>query len=133
QLRDFANERGEIAAQQRLAAGEADFFDAERDEDADDAQVVGERQFAVLRAVIAGAAVDAAVVAAIGDGDAQVGDGAAVAVGQALGAAIWSGRGSGRDGLGRHDLLDSMLLPFYGAQKTTPSRSTVHADISASL
>src|ERR1700751_5055968 len=102
QLRDFADEGGEVAAEQRLTASETDLLDAERDEDADEAQVIVQRQPAVLGAVIAGPAVDAAVVAAVGDGDAQISNGAAVAVGQALRAREWSGRSRGRDGVGRH-------------------------------
>ena len=112
---DFANERGQVPAKERFAAGEADLFDTEGDEDADDAQVVGQGQFAVLGAVVAGAAVDAAVVAAVRHGDAQVSDGAAVAVGQASGSDKRSGCGSGRDGLGgRH--RNSMHFLFYEEQ-----------------
>ena len=73
----------EAVAKQRLAAGQPDLFDAQRDEDADHAQVVCDGELGVLRALVAGAAVDALVVAAVGDGDAKIGDGAAVAVAQA--------------------------------------------------
>jgi outer membrane lipoprotein SlyB len=44
--------------------------------------VVGDGEFGVLGALVAGAAVDALVVAAVGDGDAQIGDGAAEGVAQ---------------------------------------------------
>ena len=74
------NQFDDIAAQQRLAAGEADFGDAETDEEADEAEVFVDGQLGILRAHFAGAAVDAFVVAAIGDGDAEVVNHAAVAI-----------------------------------------------------
>ena len=77
---EFANHFYEIAAEEGFAAGEADFFNAEGDEVADEVEVFFGFEFGVLGAYIAGTAVDAFVVAAVGDGDAEVGDGAAVAV-----------------------------------------------------
>jgi hypothetical protein len=116
QLGDLTDERREVAAEQRFAAGKPHLLDAERDEDADDAQVIGERQLAVLGAIGASAAVDTAVVAAVCDGDAQVGDGAAVAVGQAPGVLQWGECGSGRDGLCRHSLLFDAFSILRGAK-----------------
>ena len=52
------------------------------DEDADQAEVFVDPQFGILRAHLAGAAVDAFVVAAVGDGDAQIMNDPAMAVGQ---------------------------------------------------
>ena len=54
-----------------------------RDEELDEAEVFVDGEFGILGAIFAGAAVDAFVVAAVGDGDAQIVDDAAVAVGQA--------------------------------------------------
>ncbi len=73
----------EAAAQQGFAAGEADLGDAEGDEEADEAEVVFDGEFGILRAHFAGAAVDALVVAAVGNGDAEIVNDAAVAIGQA--------------------------------------------------
>ncbi len=84
-LRQFLDQFDQAAAQQGFAAGEADLFDAEADEELDEAEVFVDRQFGVLCAEFAGAAVDALVVAAVGDGDAQVVDDAAVAIGQPRG------------------------------------------------
>ena len=69
-------------AQQRLAAGDADLLDSESDQHSRHAQIVGERQIAVERALVPGAAVNTLVVAAIGDRDPQIGDGAAEFVGE---------------------------------------------------
>ena len=80
---EFGDHLDQAGAEQGFAAGEANFFDAERDHEADHADVVGDGEFGVLRAFVAGAAVDALVVAAVGDGDAEVGDGAAEGVAQA--------------------------------------------------
>ena len=81
-LREFADKIDHAFAQQRLAAGEAHFLDTEAGEYARHAQVVGERQVGILRAIIAGTAVDALVVAVVGDGDPEIGDGAAEFVGE---------------------------------------------------
>src|SRR5664280_3204500 len=61
-------------AQQRLAAGETDLRDPQPDEDARHPQVISNRHLGKLRAVGARAAIDAPVVAAIGDGYPQVAD-----------------------------------------------------------
>ncbi len=84
---EFADHLGQVAAQERLAAGEADFFDAKIDEATDKAEVFAGVEFGELCADLAGAAVDALVVAAVSDGDAQVGDAAAVAVCKTAGKA----------------------------------------------
>ena len=76
-----AHELDYALAQQRLAAGEANFRDPHADQHPRHAQIIGERQVAVERAFVAGAAIDTLVIAAIGDGDPQVGDGAAEFVG----------------------------------------------------
>jgi hypothetical protein len=97
-LGELGDHLDEACAQEGFAAGEADFLDAEGDQDADHAEVVGDGQLAVLRALVAGAAVDALVVAAVGDGDTQVGDGAAVGVAEARGGVALGNiehRGSG--------------------------------------
>jgi hypothetical protein len=78
-----------------------------------------------LRAVVASAAVDTAVVAAVGDGDAEVGDGAAVAVGQALRAGEWRRCCSGRDGLGRHVYVFDAREAAKYRDATTSTVSTV--------
>ena len=70
------------AAQQWLAAGEADLFDSQADEELDEAQVLVDAQFRILRAYFPGAAVNAFVVAAVGDGDAEIVNDATVAIRQ---------------------------------------------------
>ena len=82
QLSEVANKLHDALAQQRLAAGQANLGDAEANQDARHAQIIGEGQVGVERALVTGAAVDALVVAAVGDGDPQVGDGAAEFVGE---------------------------------------------------
>src|SRR5262249_36207230 len=64
----------QTVAQQRLTAGQAHFFDAQANKDADQPQIVGEGKLGVERAFIAGAAVDTAVIAAVGDADPQIGN-----------------------------------------------------------
>jgi hypothetical protein len=66
-----------------IGSGEAHHFDAERDQDAHHAQIVGDGKLGVGGGIVAGAAVDAAVVAAVGDGDAEVGNGAVAGIAQA--------------------------------------------------
>src|SRR5579864_1349275 len=80
QLSQITNKIHQAVAQQRLAAGEPDFLDAGLNEDPHQAQVVSKRQFRILRAFIAGAAIDALVIAAVRDADAQVSDKASVLV-----------------------------------------------------
>jgi len=81
---ELADHFQQVFAQERLSAGEAHFFDTQVNEIADQAEVFGGRELGVLRTYLAGAAVDALVVAAVGDGDAQVCDEAAVAVQKAF-------------------------------------------------
>ena len=83
------------AAQQRFAAGEADLGDPQVDEKPDDAQIFVDGEVGVLGAVLAGAAVDALVIAAVGDGDAQIVNHPAVAVGEPGGAHFRNRRGEG--------------------------------------
>src|SRR6266436_4111972 len=64
-------------AHERLAAGDADFADAEAQEDFSETVQLGPRENFVVVAVVfgvGGAAVDATEIAAVRDGDAQVGD-----------------------------------------------------------
>ena len=79
-LAKLAHHLDQSLAQQRLAAGQADLGDAQPDEDARHAQVVGDRHLRKLRAVAARAAIDAPVVAAVGDGDSQIADAPSVFV-----------------------------------------------------
>lgn len=82
EARELLNQCDDIAAQQRLTAGEANFSDAETDKEADEADVFFDGQLGILRAHFASAAVDAFVVAAISDGDAEVVNHSAVAIPQ---------------------------------------------------
>ena len=82
QLGQLADEIDHALAQQRLAAGDADFLDSKSDQHARHAQIVGEWQIAIERALVPGAAVNTLVVAAVGDRDPQIGDGAAEFVGE---------------------------------------------------
>jgi hypothetical protein len=82
---ELADHLYEIAAQEGFAAGEADFFDAQGHEDANKAEVIGCFELGVLCPDLAGAAVDALIVAAVGDGNAEVGDEAAMTVAKRAG------------------------------------------------
>ena len=84
QPRQLFDESHHAFAQQRLASGNADFFDPQADKYPRDARVVGEGQLGVLRSLSARPAIHALVVTAVGDGDPQVGDGTAEFVGQAF-------------------------------------------------
>ena len=64
ELGSLADKIQQALTQQRLAASEPDLLNAQGDEDTQDAGVVRDRQLGVLGAVFAGAAVDAAIVAA---------------------------------------------------------------------
>jgi hypothetical protein len=72
EAREVANQVDQAAAQERLAAGKADFGDAQPNKQLDEPEVLIDGQLGILRADFTGAAVDAFVVAAVGDGDAQV-------------------------------------------------------------
>src|SRR5450631_3758340 len=100
-LRQLADHLQQALAQQRLSASEANFFDAQRNKDADEAEIVGNGQLSVLRAIVAGAAVDALVVTAICNGDAEIGNGAAVAVPEPL-SGLRNGNGGRAGGKRRH-------------------------------
>ena len=78
--RKLAHHLQEVLAEEGFSAGEADFFDAQIDEGANEAKVFAGCELGVLRSNLAGAAIDTLVVAAVGDGDAQVGDDTPVAV-----------------------------------------------------
>src|SRR6185437_77875 len=64
-LRQFGDHANQAVAQERFAPGQTDFFYAQRDEDAHHAEIIGNWQFGVLRALRTSAAVDALVVATI--------------------------------------------------------------------
>src|SRR5271155_2123825 len=85
ELGEVANEIDDAFSQQRLAAGEANLGDAHPDQHARHAQVIRERQISVERAFVSGAAIDTLVVAAVGNGDPQIGDRAAEFVGKGHG------------------------------------------------
>src|SRR6185437_15743922 len=61
-------------AQQRFAACQSDFLNAQAHQQLHHAQVVSKRQLGILRALIACAAIDTLVITAISDADAQVSD-----------------------------------------------------------
>ena len=52
QAGEFLDQVDEAAAQQRLAAGEADFLDAQSDEEPDQAEIFVDGKFGILGAVI---------------------------------------------------------------------------------
>ena len=89
ELGQLADELDDAFAQEWLAAGESNLGDAHPDQHARHAQVICERQVAVERAFVAGAAIDTLVVAAVGDGDPQVGDGTAEFVGERQDLRSW--------------------------------------------
>ena len=74
-----AEQRHHVAPHQRLAAGDADFRRAQADEGgAEPVQLLQRQQVPLRQEVhVLGHAIDAAQVAAVGDRDAQVGDGTA--------------------------------------------------------
>ncbi|HEV2646507.1 MAG TPA: hypothetical protein VGU46_09105 [Acidobacteriaceae bacterium] len=84
--------------------------------------VVGDGKFGVGGGFFAGAAIEALVVAAVGDGDAEVGDGAAEAVAQArlcgFGGAQRQVRG--REKLGGGGLVERRWK--QGSDGVTPTR-----------
>ena len=77
-----ADKIDQSVTQQRLTASEPDFFNAQLNKDPHQSQVIRKWQFGILRAFISGAAIDTLVVAAIGNGNPQIGDGAAEFVGK---------------------------------------------------
>jgi hypothetical protein len=81
-LGQLADKIHHAPAQKRLAAGDSDFLDPEPDQHACHTEIVCEWQIAIERAFVPGAAIHTLVVAAIGDRDSQIGDGAAEFVGE---------------------------------------------------
>src|SRR5262249_29205046 len=77
---NFANEIHQAFAQQRLAARQPHFLNAQPNEDAHQTQIIGEGQLRVYGAFLTGAAVHAAVVTSVGDADAEIGNVTAVFV-----------------------------------------------------
>jgi len=82
QSRQFLHKIDHAFSKQRLTAGEANLRDPHADQHPRHAQIVGKRQVAIKRAFVAGAAVNALVIAAIGNRDSQIGDAAAELVGK---------------------------------------------------
>ena len=80
ELREVMHEVDDASAKERFAARQADLRDAKRGEHTRHTKVVREWQFGIDRALIAGAAVDALIVAAVRDGDPEVVNTASVAV-----------------------------------------------------
>src|SRR5258708_10775298 len=70
----------QAVAQESFPAGEPDFFYAGVHKDSHQTQVVGKRKFRILSAFVSGAAIDAFVITAVRDADAEVGDKAPVFV-----------------------------------------------------
>lgn len=74
ELRQFADEIDQAMAQQRLTARKAHLLNAQPDKNSNHAQVIGKGQIRIKRAFIPGPAVDALVIAAVGDTDPEIGD-----------------------------------------------------------
>jgi len=72
----------EAAAQERFSTREPDLGDAEIDKELDEPQVLLNIELGILRSDFSRSAVNAFVVAAIGDGDAQIVDGSPMTVSQ---------------------------------------------------
>src|SRR5579864_5906801 len=84
---EFADKIDNAIPQQRFPAGDTDLCNPHSHQHARHAQVIGEWQVTVERSLVAGAAIDTLVIAAVGDGDPQVGDSAAEFVAKKHGAA----------------------------------------------
>eukprot|EP01032_Pedospumella_encystans_P030462 gene30463-34386_t len=98
QLGKHADQLLDVFAQQRLAAGQAQFLDAMLDEDPGDARDFFKAQQRGMRQVVVvlvehflGHAVDAAEIAAVGDGNAQVVQGTGELVPQVAGGRLQDG------------------------------------------
>jgi hypothetical protein len=107
---ELFDELDDVAADQGLAAGEADFAHAAGNEGGDDPVDLLEAQDVLFgqELHVLGHAVDAAEIAAVGDRDAKIGDVAAVAVDErtrAGGGSVGSG-----DQRGRHEARFSALV-----------------------
>jgi len=83
QAGELLDQFDKAVAEEGFAPGEADLLNAEADEEFDKAEVFVDGELRVLSAVFAGTTVDALVVAAVGDGDTEIVDDPAVAVGEA--------------------------------------------------
>src|SRR5581483_11574220 len=75
-FRQLAHKFHNAVAKQRLAAGQANLCNAHADEHPRHPQVIRKGQIAIERTLVPCPAVDTLIVAAIGDGNPQVGDGA---------------------------------------------------------
>src|SRR5246127_4027330 len=74
QLRQLAHELYDAMTQQRFAAGKSNLGDTHSHQHPSHAQIIREGKIPVERAFISGAAIDTLVIAAIGDGDPQIGN-----------------------------------------------------------
>ena len=83
QARELANQVKQPAPQQWLAAGQPHLGDAQIDKDAYQLEVLVNAQLGILRSHFTGAAINALVIAPVGNGDAQVVNHAPVAVAHA--------------------------------------------------
>ena len=90
-FRQFLDQLDQAIAQQRLTPGNAHLLDPKPHEKLDQLEIVCNRQFGILRAQLSGSAIDAFVVTAVGDGDAQIMDHPAVAVHQSTGGGFYGG------------------------------------------
>src|SRR5208283_2042556 len=90
QLGKVANKVDDSATQQRLTARQPNFRNPKRNQDARHAQVIGKRKFGIGYAVRPRSAIDAPVVAAIGDRDPQIVNGAPEFVGEKHVVSRWS-------------------------------------------
>jgi hypothetical protein len=79
---EIANVVNNASAQQGLTAGETNLCDSHSHQNARHAQIIGKRQFPIKRAFISSPAINAFVITAVGDGNPQVGYGAAEFVGE---------------------------------------------------
>ena len=81
QLSQIAHEVHQAMTQQGFATGNTNFFDAKLNEDLDHAQVIGHGQVSVKGTFVSCPAIDATVIAAVCDADAEVSDEPPVFVG----------------------------------------------------
>jgi hypothetical protein len=122
ELRELADKIGHVRAQQRLATSEPDLLNPELDKYLGEAQIIREWQLAVDGAFVSSAAIDALVVAAVRDGNAQVGDGASEFVGQAHGIGMFEEKARNTPGSKSRFLSK----PFACANEGGAGVSTLH-------
>ena len=126
QARQFLNQLNNPAPQERLAASQSHLGDPQADKKPNQPQIFFAGQFRILCSDFARAAIHAFVVAAVGDGDAQIVDHAPMAVGQRR---VRGHRGSQRIGKQRPSailslyLLGASLKDERGWPRARPGRS----------